>query len=187
MTAVLVHATTSLDGFIAGPDDDMSWAFAHAGAENPVAEEVMRTTGAFLSGRRSYDIGRRESEEPFGGAFTGAQLVLSHRPPPVDDPLVEFVSLTVPEAVALGRERAADGNLLVTGGQVARQVLRAGLVDEVVLHIVPVVLGSGVPLLDASVTDHVRLRPHHVSRSGDVLNVRYAVEPRTAEASTGTA
>jgi dihydrofolate reductase len=88
------HVTMSLDGFIAGPDDAMDWVFEHA-EPNPAVDDVIRTTGAILAGRRTYDVGRRDvgkrkpSGQAFGGAGTGPQFVLTHDVPDgSDDPSV---------------------------------------------------------------------------------------------------
>ena len=61
MGIVLYHTAMSLDGFIAGPADAMDWVFKHDGP-NPVVDEVIRTTGALLAGRRSYDVGQKSQQ-----------------------------------------------------------------------------------------------------------------------------
>jgi dihydrofolate reductase len=81
---VLWHVTMSLDGFIAGPEDRMDWVFERSGP-NAEVDEVLRTTGAVLVGRRSYDVGRSRHAPPaarkvYGGAWSGPQLVLTHHP-----------------------------------------------------------------------------------------------------------
>jgi hypothetical protein len=77
---VLVHATMSLDGFIAGPDDAMDWVFEYV-EPSAANDEVIKTTGAMPGGRRSYDVGKRdagkESGAPYGGAWTGPVFVLT--------------------------------------------------------------------------------------------------------------
>ena len=77
---VLVHATMSLDGFIASPT--MRWTGCFEYVEPSAADdEVIKTTGAMLGGRRSYDVGKRdagkESGAPYGGAWTGPVFVLT--------------------------------------------------------------------------------------------------------------
>lgn len=80
---VLYHMTMSLDGFVTGPGDAMDRIFGSLGAEpNPAAEEVIRTTGAALAGRRSYDVGERSGRRLHGGAWTGPVFVLTHELPP---------------------------------------------------------------------------------------------------------
>ena len=89
---VLWHVTMSLDGFIADPDDAMDRVFEYSEPDK-TADEVIRTTGSVLAGRRSYDVGRREGEEIYGGAWTGSQFVLTHEAPDdVTDPTIAFLS-----------------------------------------------------------------------------------------------
>ena len=72
----------SLDGFIAGPGHEMDWVFEHT-APGEGAEEAMAATGAMLSGRHTYDVGQRsrrpETSAAYGGAWSGAEFVLTHR------------------------------------------------------------------------------------------------------------
>lgn len=56
---VLVHTAMSLDGFIAGVDDAMDWVFEFPSGPDEATDEVIRTTGAILAGKRTYDVGRR--------------------------------------------------------------------------------------------------------------------------------
>src|SRR5919199_5978849 len=79
---VLWHVTMSLDGFIAGPGDSMSWAFGHASGPNAAVGEVVRTTGAILAGRRWYELAHDDPDAaPYGGAWSGPIMVMTHRPP----------------------------------------------------------------------------------------------------------
>jgi dihydrofolate reductase len=101
----------SLDGFIAGPDDSMDWAFSAPGP-NQVADEVMRETGANLGGRRWYDVAAEKYDGVdgiYGGAWSGPVFVLTHRPDDAaDDPTVTFVSDGLKAAVATAQD-AAEG------------------------------------------------------------------------------
>jgi dihydrofolate reductase len=145
---VLWHVTMSLDGFIAGPDDAMDWVFEHA-EPNPAVDQVIRTTGAILAGRRTYNVGRRDVDKPsgqaFGGAWTGPQFVLTHDVPDgSDDPSVTFLSGDITNAVNLALTAAGGKNVLVLGANVAKQCIDAGLLDEVLVHLAPVwVTASG--------------------------------------------
>lgn len=175
---VLYHMTMSLDGFVTGPGDAMDWIFAGGEPEpNQEAEEVIRTTGAALAGRRSYDVGVRSGQRLYGGAWTGPVFVLTHEPPdvPPEDGLT-FVTGDVRAAVARA-ELAADGaNVVLIGADVARQCLEAGLVDEILVHVVPVLLGDGLPLYRSSPGGrHIDLEPARVSQAGRVTNLRYRV------------
>ncbi|HEY0616471.1 MAG TPA: dihydrofolate reductase family protein [Kribbella sp.] len=146
---VVWHMTMSLDGFIAGRDDALDWMFGYSG-KSVLADEVIRTTGAFMSGGRNLgdDYGTGQNR-PYGGAWTGPIFVLTHRDPATTpDPAITFLSGDIREAVATGLAAANGKNLVVTGGSVPRQCISAGLVDEIALHVVPVLLGEGVRFFD---------------------------------------
>ena len=114
---VLWHVTMSLDGFIAGPDDGMDWVVRFAGP-NPVVDQVIQTIGAVLSGRRSYDVGRRPGLPPefrkvYGGAWNGPVFVLTHHAPDdEEDATITFLSGDIRSAVATAL-RAAEGKDLL--------------------------------------------------------------------------
>src|SRR5262249_7797924 len=106
---VIWHATMSLDGFLTGPDDAMEWVFEYEGP-NAVVDEVIRTTGAILAGRRWHDLAIvrwNGSKGIYGGAWSGPVFVITHRPTEgAHDPAVTFVSDSLNEAVATARAAA---------------------------------------------------------------------------------
>jgi dihydrofolate reductase len=137
MGNVFVHTMMSIDGFIAGPNDDMSWVFRHAGdMPSGGVDEVIDRTGALLGGRRVYDVGRR-AERPemrglFGGRWSGPQFILTHTPSTDEtDPSYTFLSGDVRDAVSTALAAADGRDLLVLGANVVDQCLEAGLVDEI--------------------------------------------------------
>lgn len=180
---VLWHVTMSLDGFIAGPDDAMDWIFKYQGP-NPEAEEVIRTTGAVLVGRRSYDVGRAvgtppEARKIYGGAWIGPQFVLTHRPPDFEeDPSISFISGDIRVAVARARSAALGKNVVLIGASIARQSIDAGLVDEILVHLAPVLLGGGVPLFNRPGMPQVELTAISATRAGKLTNLRFQVMKR---------
>jgi len=178
---VLWHTTMSLDGFIAAPGDGLDWAFRHPGP-NPLRAEIIRTTGAVLVGRRSYDVGQRaerpEMRKVYGGAWTGAEFVLTHRAPP-PNPSVTFLAGDIRGAVETALGAANGKHLVLIGADVARQSLAAGLVDEIAVHIVPVLLGDGVRFFSCPGGSPVDLMTLSVTRSGELTNVRYRVGRET--------
>ncbi len=174
---VVWAATMSLDGFIAGPGDAMGWVFDHSGPD-PWVDEITGRTGAVLAGRRSYDVGRRgerpEVEEPFGGGWSGAQFVLTHRPHD-PDPANVFLSGDIRDAVALALAAADGKDLVIIGADVARQCLAAGLIDEVVVFVAPVLLGDGVRLVSHLEQAPIELELVETSRAGQVTDLRFTV------------
>jgi dihydrofolate reductase len=180
MGYVLWHVMMSLDGFIAGPDDAMDWVLGYA-SPNPAVDEVIETTGSVLAGRRSYDVGRRPSQRPearkvFGGAWSGPEFVLTHRAPDdEDDPTITFLAGDVRPAVATALEAAAGKNVLIIGANLAQQCLGEGLVDEILIHLAPLLLGDGVRLFDRVGAAPIHLEPTSVTQSGQVTNLRFHV------------
>ena len=180
MGIVRVSTTMSLDGFMAGPSHEMDWVFEYAEDASPeLVQELIDTTGAILAGRGSYDVGRnsnrRETSAPFGGRWSGPQFVQTHRPPEdEEDESITFLSGDIHEAVATAREAAGEKNVLIFGSDVANQCLDAGLVDEYLILLLPVILGAGIPLFPGG-RERVDLAPIEISRSGQVVNLRYGV------------
>jgi dihydrofolate reductase len=149
MSTTMWHVTMSLDGFIAGPEDSMDWTAGH-GPVGPMGDEVAQATGAILAGRRWHDVAMAKYDGRagiYGGQYAGPVLVLTHHPPDEPpDPEIVFVSGTIEDAVAAARDAARGGRVVIFGASVARQVIAAGLLDEIVAHVAPVLLGAGVRL-----------------------------------------
>jgi dihydrofolate reductase len=176
--AVLWHITMSLDGFITGPNDTMDFAFL-VGTASPLAEEVMRTTGAILAGRRWHDVAQERysgRKGIYGGRWTGPVFVLTHRPQdPSADPAIVFLSDGIEHAVATARAAAEGKNLEIFGANVAKQCLQAGLIDEIAVHVVPVLLGDGVRLYGGSGGAEIRLQRTTLAESGQLTDLRFRV------------
>ncbi len=187
----------SLDGFIAGPNDDTQHVFAwmFQGDRNvPVSigdedldlkltsegenqrEDMAHAIGAILSGRRMFDV---------AGAWGGRHplnvpiVVLTHQPPQEwvdkpDSPFV-FVSDGLESAVAKAKEIAGEKMVGVGGADVARQCLKAGLLDEIGIDLVPVLLGNGVRLFEELGIEPIALEIADVAPDVGVTHLRYRV------------
>lgn len=149
MPKVALEMSVSLDGFATGPDDDLTRVHAwmsEEGAEAAVAEFM--AAGAVVAGRRTFDQG----QEPWGDEppFPMPVFVLTHeRRQPLEKGASRFTFVAdgIDEALRLAKDAAGDKEVIVMGGaSIARQYLSAGLVDELRLHLVPTLLGAGIPL-----------------------------------------
>jgi dihydrofolate reductase len=186
---ILVHVAMSLDGFIAGPGHDMSWT---GGAEydtsSELADEVARSTGVVLAGRGWYDVGSADESGAvagiYGGAWSGPVLVLTHHPERLAaDATVEAVS-DLETGLARAQELAGDRAVSIFGADVARQALALGRVDEIVVQIVPVVLGDGVRLFGEAPAPQAKLERTYIGTSGVLTDIRFRVVGPSRPSST---
>jgi dihydrofolate reductase len=179
MGKVRWHMMMSLDGFVAGPGDDMGWVFGTEGGASPTVDEVVRSTGALLVGRRTQDVEDRLQPGFYGGAYSGPFFVLRHDPPS-EPPVVkgvtgQFLDVSIEEAVTLAKETANGADVVVLGANIARQCLEAGLLDEIIIHVAPVLVGDGVRLFDHAGGTAVRLDPISSQVEGGMTVLRYSV------------
>lgn len=141
--AVRVFVASSLDGFIAGPDDDLSWLPPPDPDEDYGYAAFMADTAAVLMGRSTYRVvAGFDVPWPFGETPV---FVATTRPLEPASPTVHAVRGNPADLLAAVR-RAAGGNVYLDGGSLVRQFLEAGLVDELTVTLIPVVLGAGTPL-----------------------------------------
>jgi dihydrofolate reductase len=143
----------SLDGFISGPGDSMDWMSAVRITSAPVVEAAVANLGAVIVGRRTWGEGaRKPGGELYGGAWVGPVFVLTHHVPQPGDPLyddpVTFLDVPIADAVATALDAAGGKDVNLIGANVATQAVDAGLVDEVLLHVLPVLVGGGTRLFE---------------------------------------
>jgi len=165
MGQVILDVSMSLDGFIAGPNHEIEplhdWIFEErATAGKALLEEALAATGAVIMGRRTFDLvdGPQGWLGPDGTPFALPVFVLtSEALEPVTKGVTEFTFVAdgIQRAHALAGAAAGEKNVAVMGANTTQQALRAGLLDELTIHLVPVLLGSGIRLfgdLDEDVT-----------------------------------
>ena len=169
---VVVNRAMSLDGFIAGPGHTMDWIGEHLPPD--AVPDVMAATGAMLIGRRTYEVGKRMAAGQDTSYDGGAQFVLTHEPPDEPDPAVTFLSCALEEAVATARGAADGKNLEILGADVAAQCLQRGLVDEILVYVLPVLLGDGVRFSPPGL-GRIDLEPVSTTRRGAVTMLRFRV------------
>jgi dihydrofolate reductase len=195
MTKVFSAHAVSVDGYISGRDPGPGRGLGDAGAlfdwygdgEVPsevfdgfhlspesarVFDDLARRVGAVVAGRHTY-----EDSEHFGGGspHPAAKLILlSHRPAPEITDRQTLVTTGIEDAITAARAAAGDQDVTLMGGGVVTAALAAGLVDEVVLHQVPILLGAGRPFFH-ELPAHVRLRLIEVVPTPGVTHLRYEV------------
>ena len=195
MSKVFVALAVSVDGYITGRNpgadrglgdatmlfdwyfdgDTPSTVFDGFRLSEPSArvfDSLAGRVGASLAGRNTYD----DSGWSTGGAPhpTAPLVVLSHRPPPQINERQTFVSTGIGDAIAAARADAGDKDVALMGGGVVTEALKAGLVDELVLHQVPILLGAGRPFFQ-SLPEHVRLRLVEAVPAPGVTHLHYEV------------
>jgi dihydrofolate reductase len=172
---VLWHFAMSLDGFVAGPNHEMDWMTGFS-VRPGLHDEYIQTTGAVLGGRDGWEV--IADARPYGGAWDGPIFVLTHHPEdatPAEG--VTFLNCGPAEAVRIGLAAANGKNLEVFSPNIGRQLLELGLIDEIDLHIAPILLGHGIRLYDNPGGTPIRL---HSVGDGDptaAVNVRYRPAP----------
>lgn len=181
---------TSLDGFIADPDHSLTWLFDTLNAENDPGGRYGDTdtldfdrfaagVGAVVCGASTFEWVRdhADSDVPFVNPFGHPAWVVSHRQLDVPEG-VQVFSGNVAELHPLLVEASGDKDVwIVGGGDLAGQFADAGLLDIVWVHVTPVVLGEGAPLLPR----RLRLHREHVERDGQFTAMKFTVvgpEPR---------
>jgi dihydrofolate reductase len=200
MSATVLYMSMSLDGFIAGPNEGPDnglgdgghrlheWALEDessdasgvpgrttSGVNGQVFDEMM-STGAVVAGRGTF--------EPAGGwggdHHDGVPIwILSRGEPGIDVtqwPLVTYVG-DIGTAMTEAKRAAGDGNVLVHGAATAQLALAAGLLDELELHIVPVLFGQGRRLFEGLAAEQIELERTRVFEGeGGVTHVHYRVQ-----------
>ena len=177
---VVVNRAMSLDGFIAGPGGNMNWGSGRKLADFLDKDDflaVAGATGAMLVGRSTWEVGDKMEEEEPGSVdypFSGPMFLLSHRPLDPPDPDVTILSGDIREAVTTALAAAGGKDLEILGADVAAQCLEAGLVDEILVYVLPVLLGDGVRFTPPGVGT-IELEQISSKRSGDATMIRYRV------------
>ncbi len=188
MGKVFASFTMSLDGYIAGPnvghENPMGeggeqlheWLFDKASElDRQMAEDINDRIGAVVLGRRTFDLGLRHWNDT---PFPAPSFVVTHErrdPLPMASAAFTFVNDGVESAVRQAWEAAAGRDVVVMGASVAQQVLNAGLVDEFVLQIAPVLLGQGSRLFDNMQKQSIQLKSMSAIGSPLVTHLRYEV------------
>jgi dihydrofolate reductase len=174
------YTATSLDGFIADPDNSLGWLFTRRREEDgPLNyDDFIADVGAMAMGSTSYEwildhefSGKDPAEWKW--PYDLPCWVFTHRQLPVmRDAPIEFTSADVAGVHEQMVEAAGDRNVwIVGGGDLAGQFADRGLLDELIVQIAPVTLGGGAPLLPR----RIELRLEELGRNGDFVSARFSV------------
>jgi dihydrofolate reductase len=189
VSASVLYMSMSLDGYIAGPNDEPDnpggdgfmrlhdWlADGESGRPPGPAGQLydqMEATGAVLVGRRT-----AEQADHYNGNHHGVPIVVvSHRPPPpsvASYPSVTYVTDGIESAMAQAKAAAGDRDVLVHGAYTAQRALQAGVLDELQIHQIPVLFGQGRRLFDG-LPSHVELEIVKVIDTPEATHIRYRV------------
>lgn len=172
---VRVYIASSLDGFIAGPDDDLSWLTgpeaANAGGEtDPDAltyDSFIADVGALLIGRGTFDVVRRMDWWGYGERPV---LVATHRELGKGvRKTVRAVSGSIREMVTRAKEAADGKDVYLDGGDLIRQAAEADLIDDLTITLAPIALGAGHPLFAGIAKRYpLEVLGHHTFEGGMV-------------------
>ena len=186
---VVLDISMSLDGFVTAanvrPEEPMGdgglrlveWATDSAGSE--YLERAVSGLGAVIAGRRTYDLSVPwwGSDGPSGPARRPV-FVVTHEPP-AESPeggVYTFVTDGIESALEQAKAAAGDKDVCVMGGaDLGRQFIAAGLVDEISIHLVPVLFGAGTRIFEHPNGDHIQLEPLGVAETPAVSHMRFRV------------
>lgn len=206
-----VDITMSLDGFITGPNDSVEAPLGESGdrlhrrvydlasfrrphgleggetgRDDDLLNEAFERTGAVVMGKRMFDHG----EEPWGDdpPFHNPVFVLTHQ---AREPLVKkggttftFVTDGIERALEQAKAAAGDQDVSIAGGANAiQQYLKAGLLDEMQIHLVPVLVGDGRRLFEDLGTEQIELEGTRVIDSKDVIHLLFRPPKKAGGAS----
>jgi dihydrofolate reductase len=196
---VVVDITTSVDGFVAGPNDGVGnglgdrgerlheWVYDLATWREPhgltggemnrdaeILDEAFKTSGAIIVGKRMYDNAEGWGDNP---PFNMPVFVLTHDardPETRGKTTFTFVTDGIASAFEQARAAAGDKNVGIGGGaNTIQQFINAGLVDELQIHIAPILLGDGIRLFDQIDTKDFELEKTRVVDSPRVTHLRF--------------
>jgi dihydrofolate reductase len=174
MGKVIIHATITLDGFMADTEGGIDWMSDFGDSDIKVMDTFMQELGAVVGGaNKSQTI--EEGEIPYGDTLKIPVYLMTHEahePIEKDGRTYTFVVEDIKQAVDAAKAAAGDKNVSLLGGSISRQCLKLGLVDEIQLHVVPVLLGDGISLF-AGLGERVNLERIEAVTTTNITDLRF--------------
>jgi dihydrofolate reductase len=196
MSQLILYMAMSVDGFITGPNDGlgnpagdggmrlMEWLNVGGGNDtgsyrpttpgSQVVYDESMSTGAVLTGRRTGDF----ADYWGGDHHDGVPIFVPTRQAPAEAPYerVHYVTDGIESCVAQAKAAAGDRNVLLHGAYTAQECLRAGVLDQLEIQLMPVLLGHGRRLFEDLPADHIELELTREIAAPGVLHLRYQVQ-----------
>ncbi|MGN7403560.1 dihydrofolate reductase family protein [Cytobacillus praedii] len=178
MGKVIIHATITLDGFMADTNGGIDWMFGFSSVDEDeaVVSKVMKELGAVVGGANKTQT-IEEGEVPYGGMLKIPVFEMTHEahePVERDGITYTFVVNDITHAVEAAKAAAGDKSVALLGGSISRQCLKLGLVDEIQLHVVPLLLGDGISLF-GELGQRIKLERIETAAFASETHLRYRV------------
>jgi dihydrofolate reductase len=191
MTSVIFDISMSLDGFVTAanvrPEEPLGdggqrlheWAFGEDERNRELLAEAVNFVGAVIAGRRTYDLSVTSwgADGPAGPARVPVFVVTHAEPEEVPEGGVyTFVTAGIESALEQAKAVAGEKTVAVMGGaEIGQQFIRAGLVDEISIHLVPVLLGGGTRMFEHLGGEHIRLENAGVIETPEATHLRFRI------------
>lgn len=178
MAKVIIHATGTLDGYMADAQGGMEWTADVKAVDKDMklVGNVVEEIGAIVGGANKTQT-IEETGVPYGGMLKVPVYLMTHSahdPIEKDGVTYTFVVDDITEAVEAAKKDAGDKSVSLLGGSISRQCLKLGLVDEIQLHVVPVLLGEGISLF-GGLGKRINLERIETAAYADETHLRFRV------------
>lgn len=191
MVNVIFDMSMSLDGFVTAsnvrPEAPLGdggqrlheWAFGDDERNRELLAEAMNSIGAVIAGRRTYDLSVPwwGADGPAGPARVPVFVVTHAEPEEVpEEGVYTFVTDGTESALKQAKVVAGDKDVAVMGGaEIGQQYIRAGLIDEISIHLVPVLFGSGIRMFEHLGSEYIQLETVEVIETPEATHLRFRV------------
>lgn len=172
---IIVYIATSADGYIARSDGSVDWLDRPRTAGDYGMADFFKSIDTVLWGRKTYDMTLGLGKKGGGGGSKIKNYVFTHNPPAKSKSKIEFINEPVNQFVSRLRSTPGKNIWMMGGGGIIGSFLDAGELDEFIIHVIPIFIGEGIPLISPHKrTVHLSLLSTHAYEDG-VVRMHYAV------------